>query len=798
MSPTPYRIEYDYSDTPTIRKFALSNKRVRCLMGPFGSGKSSGCVVEIIRRAHNQIPGPDGIRRSRWAVVRNSYMQLRDTTIKTFHDWFPPKLFGEWRVTDHTYIFTKFPNVHLEVIFRALDRPDQVSNLLSLEVTGAWFNEAREIPRTIIEAMDSRIGRYPSKRDGGASWYGIIMDTNPPDDDSYLYKMFEKVRPKEWQIYKQPSGLSAKAENTTHLPKNYYQNLAIGKDEMYKRIYIDGQYGYLLTGKPVFISFRDNIHVASNILEPIKGLDVIVGMDFGLQPAAVIRQIMPMGQVRILDELVSDGMGIRQFCLNQLIPLLRTKYFGMSVMGFGDPAGTSRAQTDEKTCFEILHSPEIGLSNIFDASTNAITARVGAVETFLNKLTLGEPGFVLSPNCRYLRKGMNGGYHYDKDPRGNAEEYKEIPSKNFYSHVCLSGDTMVLTVSGEKKISEIVVGDMVVTPFGKRRVTASGITGISETVYETILADGTKIISTGNHEFVSNKGIVKCDTLEYNDVLIKNNSWRTLKWNIQSLLSSRARSIGFRQEITTGRKTGVKTKPVTFTGRFGKIFMDARFRPVTTFTILTTILLTTTSEIFNLFTTATMPVFILKNVSQRELLTMKRRLLWQERKQKNGINPKKDGNGTGKTGKMHGKIENIIKSTVSIAGKNWSHPFLLGRNSAGSTVRRDSDIIAGRMTLKEIALSAVRCLRQISIARSRRVPRIVGVRQLKDRRPVYNITVEKDHVFYANGILTCNCDALEYFCLYLNEKEHFDRIRKAFHAQMRKQSYRPASMEAGY
>jgi hypothetical protein len=431
----PYKVLFDYTDIPTLRNFALCNDRVRLALGPFGSAKSSACVMEIVRRAQEMVPGPDGIRRSRWVVVRNSYIQLRDTTIKTFHDWFPPKIFGEWRVTDHTYFITKFPGVHLEVLFRALDRPDQVSNLLSLEVTGAWFNEVREIPKTIVDAMDSRIGRYPSKRDAGEYWYGMIFDSNPPDEDSWIYRVFEKQRPDNWKIFKQPSGLSAHAENTTHLPRGYYRNLAKGKDEMYIRIYIHGQYGYLVSGKPVFQSFRDNIHVAPHVLEPMKGVDVLVGVDFGLQPAVTIGQLTPLGQLRILDELVSDGMGIRQFCLNQLLPLLRQKYFGMNIMGFGDPSGVSRAPTDESTCFDILHSQEIGLGNIIEAPTNAINARVGAVETYLNKMSMGEPGFILSPNCHFIRKAMNGAYHYDKDPKGSGDEYKPMPVKNFASHV---------------------------------------------------------------------------------------------------------------------------------------------------------------------------------------------------------------------------------------------------------------------------------------------------------------------------------------------------------------------------
>jgi hypothetical protein len=391
--------------------------------------------MDIVRRATEQVPSPDGIRRSRWAVVRNTYNQLKDTTIRSVHDWFPPKLFGTYHSTDHNYFITKIPGVHLEICFRALDRADQVSNLLSFEFSSAYFNEVREIPWAIIDTMDGRIGRYPKKDDIGEFWHGIIMDTNPPDEDSKLYKIAEKIHPDNFKMFKQPSGLSIHAENTKHLPKNYYQNLAKGKDEMFVRLYCHGQYGYLVQGKPVFASFRDNVHVAPRPLEPLKGIDVLTGWDYALQPALVFGQITPLGQLRILDELVSDGMGLRQFCLNQVIPLLRRKYFGMNILGFGDPSGSARSQTDESTCFDILHSAEIGLSNIIPAPTNALVPRIGAVEFFLNKMSIGEPGFILSPNCHFLRKAMNGAYHYDKDPKGSGEEYKPVPVKNFASHI---------------------------------------------------------------------------------------------------------------------------------------------------------------------------------------------------------------------------------------------------------------------------------------------------------------------------------------------------------------------------
>src|SRR5690348_7765628 len=139
-------IKYDYTGSPTLKEFALSPAFLRCVTGPFGSGKSSACVMEIIRRAKEQAPGLDGIRRTRWAVIRNTYTELRDTTIKTFHDWLPPSMFGTWQVANHDYQITAIPGVYIEILFRALDNEADVKKLLSMELTGAWLNESREIP----------------------------------------------------------------------------------------------------------------------------------------------------------------------------------------------------------------------------------------------------------------------------------------------------------------------------------------------------------------------------------------------------------------------------------------------------------------------------------------------------------------------------------------------------------------------------------------------------------------------------------------------------------------------------
>jgi hypothetical protein len=430
----PFKIEYDWNHIPTLRRMALDDTRIRAAQGPFGSGKSTACIMEIIRRAHMMKPSPqDGVRRSRWAVVRNTAKELDDTTIKTVKSWLPDDICGEWKQTTRDYFINVFDGVEIELCFRALDRPDQVRDLLSAEYTGAWINEYREVSKVIFDALDGRIGRYPAEKDGGCNWCGIVMDTNPPDETSEWYTYFEKKRPDNAKIFKQPSGLSPQAENIQNLKRGYYTELAKGKSEQYIRVYIHGQYGFTVDGKLIYESFNDTLHVAGSPLYPMRGLPLILGFDFALNPTCVIMQITPRGQLLVLDELVGEGMGIKRFSLDMLLPLLSTKYAGMQCIGSGDPTGKSRSPTDESTCYEVLWSKEIGLTNIVPAETNSLIARISAVDHFLSKLVDGMPGIVISPTCQILRKGFNGGYHRKRIP-GMENSFFQEPAKNYWSH----------------------------------------------------------------------------------------------------------------------------------------------------------------------------------------------------------------------------------------------------------------------------------------------------------------------------------------------------------------------------
>lgn len=232
------QIPYYYSSVPTICRFALSNKRIRCLSGPIGSGKTSGCIIEIVRRGFLQSPDKNGVRRTRWIVVNSDYRQMRDTTIRTFHDWFPPKIFGKWDASKSIYYITNMPNIHIEVWFRSCEGYSLKGLLPTIETTGAWINNVEQVEKETIFDLDSLIGRYPSQRDGGPSWYGMIMDSYfGREKDSYLNLVEDSDN---CEIFYQPSGLADNAENLVNLPLDFYQLLSRNKTDEFLKNYITG------------------------------------------------------------------------------------------------------------------------------------------------------------------------------------------------------------------------------------------------------------------------------------------------------------------------------------------------------------------------------------------------------------------------------------------------------------------------------------------------------------------------------------------------------------------------------
>jgi hypothetical protein len=451
-------MQWSYAaDGAVLRQFLSSTAFVRGIRGPVGSGKSVGCAAgEVFRRSVQQQKAPDGRRKTRWAVIRNTQPELKTTTIKTWLDWFPEQTFGKFNwAPPFTHRILK-GDVDMEVIFLALDKAEDVKKLLSLELTGVWINEAREVPKAVIDAATARVGRYPSERDGGCSWSGVIMDTNAPDEDHWWPIMAgdvpppdwmteaetrNLVKPHNWEFFSQPGAMrpvkdkegkvtsyemNPERENQKGVKASYYQNMITGKAPNWINVYVCNQYGALSDGKPVYPLFDRALHVASDALLPVPGIKICVGLDFGLTPSAVFGQNL-RGRWLILREVVAVDMGTVRFA--ELLRRVMAELPG-EFMVFGDPAGDQRAQTDEDTPFRILKRAGI---HAREAPSNDIALRIEAVNAPLTRLVDKHSGLLIDPRCTNLIKGFEGGYHYRR-MQVSGERYEDTPNKNRFSH----------------------------------------------------------------------------------------------------------------------------------------------------------------------------------------------------------------------------------------------------------------------------------------------------------------------------------------------------------------------------
>jgi hypothetical protein len=446
-----------YKPSATGKLFHASKAQLKAIMGPFGSGKSTAACMEMIMQTARMPKNASGLRMAKYAVIRNTAAELETTSLKTWLAWADHLGSCTNRkkpVLNYEYVFwDKDGRIDLEIIFLALDRAEDIRKLKSLEITGAYINEASEIEKVVIQVLAGRLHRYPSRISEPGDFYSyIMMDYNPPPDEHYLFDMFEKKPSKDEVLFKQPPGLlvddkgkplrnedgdyiaNPECDNYENFNnKNYYVDMAKLMSEEQVKVFCLGQYGLLRSGKPVYEDYNDDLHSAFGIVYD-PSLPLNFGWDFGLTPACVIFQITLLGQVRVIKEFCATSMGITALTKNVVLPFLKMNYPNYTLgHSTGDPAGSKRSETDESVCLEILG--ELGLPTL-PASTNAIVKRIECVRNFLNRIIEGKAAVQLDrKECGMLRKGFMSGYHYKKLKLIGDDKYQDEPNKNDFSHI---------------------------------------------------------------------------------------------------------------------------------------------------------------------------------------------------------------------------------------------------------------------------------------------------------------------------------------------------------------------------
>lgn len=414
----PAKHETTFVPNPVQKNFIESRARADLFSSRMGEGKSTALAWSALYHTRHN-PG------ARWALIRDTFENIVGTTQKTFFQWFPPGIFGEYHHTRKTFTWAN-GIASGEVEFLGMDDPTDASKLMSREFAGFGIDEpapavgSAGVDEMIFDIAMSRL-RMPNMK-----WYCAKLAENNPDEAHWTYKRFVTPGEPDFSIW-QPR----LPENSLHLPADYYAQLRKlwGHRPDLIRRFVDGEFGFQSIGRAVTPQWNDQLHLAIGLI-PVPRLDLHIGWDFGHNPTCIISQITPLGNWNILDAVVGDGIGVEELIENAVIPLLRDRYRGHNLRHIGDPAGTTRDQSS--TMRSAVRSIKKMIGGTWRSGPVKPHDRIEPLRAVLIR-TVGGKGLVRVDRERAapVWHALRGGWHFHVSRTGITSG---LANKDIHSH----------------------------------------------------------------------------------------------------------------------------------------------------------------------------------------------------------------------------------------------------------------------------------------------------------------------------------------------------------------------------
>lgn len=412
-------MEHEITFKPNLvqKQFIESRAQADLFSSRMGEGKSAGLVwANFYHVRHN--PGASDV------FMRDTWENLRSTTLKEFFKWFPPGVFGTWHEQKKTFTWAEGV-ARGTTEFLGLDDPADAGKLQSREIAGFYVDEPAPAAQSggISELVfDIALSRL---RQPGMNWYAAKLATNNPDETHWTYKRF--VDPgTEGFVAWQPTA----PENERNLPPDYYATLRrvwSHRPALIER-FVEGKYGFLHEGKIVTPQWSDQIHLGIGLI-PVRGQKLDLLWDFGLNPTCIITQVTPLGHWLILDAFVGEDIGVQELIVNEVKPTLVAKYKGFRWRHIGDPAGNQREQSSSRRSAVRVVLQELG--GTFVAGPKGLSERLEPLRAVLTRTIAGR-GLVQVDrrNAAAVWQALRGGWHYHVSRTGviSADPVKDIHS----------------------------------------------------------------------------------------------------------------------------------------------------------------------------------------------------------------------------------------------------------------------------------------------------------------------------------------------------------------------------------
>lgn len=392
--------EIDFNPNPVQQRFIESRAMADLFSSRMGEGKSAGLVwANFYHTRHN--PG------ARWAFIRDTWENLRDTTQKEFFKWFPPGIFGTYTASAKTWTWAVDGFGNGEIMWLGMDDPQDAAKLQSRELAGFAMDEpapaqgSAGIDELVFTMAMSRL-RMP-----GMKWYAAKLAQNNSDESHWTYRQF--VNPgTDGYVTHQP----IVPENVANLPVGYYEKLKIvwrDRPDLLRR-FVEGKFGYQQEGKAVTPEWNDDLHLTLG-LSPYKGRELILLWDGGLQPVCIITQISPMGHWHVLEAYYGEEVGIFELIRDVVKPVLHRNYRNFSLLHIGDPALQEREQSSVQQSAVKVIKRELG--GIWRPGPVATHERVDPLRAVLTRTTSGR-GVVQVDRLKAapVWHALRGGWHH--------------------------------------------------------------------------------------------------------------------------------------------------------------------------------------------------------------------------------------------------------------------------------------------------------------------------------------------------------------------------------------------------
>ena len=328
---------------------------------------------------------------------------------------------------------------------------------------------------------------------------------------------------------------------------------------------------------------------------------------------------------------------------------------------------------------------------------------------------------------------------------------------------CFVGETPILTATGYKPICRVLPGELVVTSDGYRQVLANHNNGYKEAL-DFCLDFGIfklNLVCTADHKIKTSKGWKRIQDLKPGDTLYV--SQETLNARTASSLTGRLTSCTRGNDITPKGQNGCMS-------RYGNSTMAKSLRGARFITRILTALITIYQTLSALLSRSTRQGITIGRRQEEARLNNLHTLKESEKRQASGMGAKKAGSGTGSTeSKWLSKWspgDACAKSAALSSGQREQ-----GRDSAPITASQSGDGIKGLTMSPALANGAERSLRSTATLESVFVQgvalhNITVASSSGIIREVFDLTVEGNHEYIANGVVVHNCiDALRYIFL---------------------------------